>query len=139
MNNEEREKHPRVSCGFIENPILFAIIPMKRLKNIRPSIRLLNLKQCFFEVSKEASNTRIKSPEKDRSDYVSGPKHHQNNSVHRAEFYGSRSSQQNAQNNEVMIETGDALFGDHIEMLPRSVVLFYYGHIVLQNSVISTG
>lgn len=106
---------------------------MKRSENGRPITRLLKLVKRVFEVSQKAANAFVECPEKNRRGHIGNTKQPQYDCVHGAELNRRRSRQQNAENNQVMVEARNALLGDHVKVSPRAVVLFKYGHLFLHN------
>ena len=136
MTKENSPKHARISCGLVKYSLLLKRVTMKRLENCRPLTCLFKLVKRIFEVSQKTANTLVQSPEKNRRCHISDTKKPQYNRVHWAELNRSRSGQQNAKNNQVMIEAGNSLLRDHVEMPPSGIVLLKDGHLFLHNSVI---
>ncbi len=119
----------------MEKPPLLSLVPVKRLEAVGPILRLFNVEQGIFKVGEQPVDSLVKTPEQDRGNHISSPERCQNQLVHRTKLYGSRGSQQHAKNDQVVIEAGNALLGNHVEMPKRAVVLIENGHLIfLHNS-----
>ena len=137
MTKENSPKYARISCGLVKCSLLLKCVTVKRLENVRPLTCLFKLVKRVFEVGQKTADTLVQSPKKNRRGHIGDTKKPQYNSVHGAELNRGRSGQQNAKNNQVMIEARNALLRDHVEMSPGGIVLLEYGHLFLHNSIYS--
>lgn len=138
MNKEQRPEYACVGGGLVEKPTLLSLVPVKWLEIIRPLVVFFNVEKGIFKVCKQPVDPLVKTPEQNGSNHVGHSKRRQNHLVHWSELHGSRGCQQHAKHDQVMIETGDALLGNHVEVPKCAVVLVKNGHIgFLHNSLYS--
>lgn len=102
---------------------------METLKVIRPVVSL-NGEQRAFKILEEPTYPRVYKPKTQRSEDIKRRNHNQYRLAVRASGYCCKSGQKDTDRNEIVVETRYALLGDHIEMLPRSIVFLDLGHFL---------
>jgi hypothetical protein len=135
MNSKQRPEDPRVSGSLVEGVRLLSIIPMKWLKNLWPPFCGLKRYKRVLQIAQEAADPSIETPKQDRCSHTRRANQAKNYRVHGTELYRRRSGQQNAKNDQVMIEAGNTLLGNHVEVPPSAVILFKCGHLNFLHNV----
>jgi hypothetical protein len=133
MSKEDRPKNTRKGGKLIEHTFLLSLITMEGFEDLRPFWAFFNGKKRVLEVGQKSTDPLIYRPKKNWCCHIGDTKQTQDHNVHGTKLNGSRSGQQYAQNNQVMIEASNALLGDHVEMPPSAVVLVEYCHFSLPN------
>ena len=107
---------------------------MERLENCGPVTRLFKLVKSVFEVGEKPTNSLVQCPKENGRGHVRYTEQPKNYRVHWTELDCRRSGQQHTKDDQVMIEAGNTLLGNHVEVPPCAVVLFKNSHLIFRHN-----